>query len=170
MRSRYVTVIAGIGIAILATFLLLPAMSAVAAAGSSTLTVSGLTSGQVVTDTTFDASSFSWSIAATASAGGGGAGAGKATFDPLLVRHELKASEALLIKAAAEGRHLPQVQLVIHVGEVELVKFVLADATIVKAALSGKTAQPETSFSYRTLTVTTKGSSYCFDLAGNIAC
>ncbi|MEA2452848.1 MAG: Type secretion system effector, Hcp [Actinomycetota bacterium] len=170
MRSRYFRVASVLGAAVLCAWFLLPALSAVAAAGSSTLTVTGLTSSQTATDTDFAVSSFSWAVAGSSSAGSGGAGTGKATFDPLLVRHELKPAESLLIKSATEGRHLPEVTLVIQIGDVKAVEFLLTDSTITRAALSGKTAQPETSFDYRTITVTTKGSSYCFDLALSTAC
>jgi type VI protein secretion system component Hcp len=171
MRSGVVKLSTGILVAAMVALFAIPFGGAQAAIGSSTLTLSGLSGGQTITTTSFDASSFSWGVGNSGTpATGGGGGAGKAVFQPLVVKHELKAAEAMILKFAAEGRNLPQAEFVVKAGDAEVIRVTLTNATVVNATLSGKTGQPETSLNYRGIAVTVNGSTFCFDVVGNVAC
>lgn len=169
MRSRFIPAASTIMAATIA-LLVAPLTSVGAVESSSTLTITGLSGGQSTATTSFVVSSFTFTIEATSSTSAGGAGTGKATFEPLEVHHELKSAEALLLKSASEGRHLPQVVLLIKVGDAEIATFTLTDATVAEATMSGKAGASTTTFAYQEVSVTVKGSSFCWDLAGNIAC
>lgn len=140
--------------------------TAKAAGSGSTMTITGLTGND--SSHTFGVNSFTFEV--TAADTSGGAGTGRSTWAPLVVRHDLKAAESELIAAANEGIHLEEVLVVIKVGDVEAVRFTLTDAVITTASLSGKGGAPETGFSFRAITVETKGATYCYDLALNEIC
>ena len=137
-----------------------------AAGSGSTMTITGLTG--TGSSHTFGVNSFTFEV--TAAETTSGAGTGRSTWSPLVVRHDLKAAESDLIAAANEGVHLEQVLVVIKVADIEVVRFSLSDAVITSASLSGKAVAPETGFSFREITVETKGSSYCYNLALNEGC
>lgn len=145
-----------------------PLVRANAAGLSATLSITGLSGATDVT--TFDATSIGYAIEGAASTTSTGAGTGKATFGPLAVRHELKPAQTLILNAAAGGRHLRTVEVTVKMDGSTLATFTLSDAVIAKASMTGKSASPETSFDYRSITITVRGSTFCWDISLNGTC
>lgn len=167
MQSRSLKLV---GVLVALAFLIalvVPLVGANAAGASATLKITGLDGGTEVT--TFGATSFDYSIEGITGTDGGG-GAGKAVLGPLVVSHTLKSAESLILKATAQGRHLPKVQLVVKVDDKTIATFTLTDVLISRATMSGKSGRPETSFTYDTIDVNVMGSSFCWDVSLNIAC
>ena len=117
--------------------------------------------------------SFSFGATAPISSGGGGA-AGRTTLSDIAVTKAADALSRSLFSNVVRGVHMPTVQIDIYEpGTTTVVaSYGLQDILISSfAAASGGNGQLESvSFNYRVITVTSGGSSFCWNIAENAAC
>jgi type VI protein secretion system component Hcp len=104
-------------------------------------------------------SAYSFGVANTADpGGGGGGGAGKAVFSPFTLVRPVDAASAKLFQAAATGKHIPSVTIVVATG-VTPVTYRLSDVIVsaVQDSGAGTDATESLSLSFATIVITPGG-------------
>lgn len=109
-------------------------------------------------------------LTASDTTGGTGGGSGRATFEPVMVQRPIDSFSPALMEAAATGRHLTDVTVrVNYPGTTKLVvTYDLKNVVVTSFEQSG-TAE-RFALSYRSIEMTVRRESACFDLVQNVAC
>ena len=104
---------------------------------------------------------------------GGGSGTGKATFSPLKVKKVIDSASPLLMNSVATGVHIPTAVVTVYKPGTTraLGVYELEEVVVTGVEQSGAKGSSETvSLSYRTVTFTAGGESWCFDLVSSTGC